>query len=48
MAPSQILAKVKTVGQKLGEQEDPFAPVDPKTVIALGAVSPDAVSDGNW
>jgi hypothetical protein len=47
-APSEILAKVKSVGTKLGAEEDSFVPVDPKTVIALGGVSPDAVTDGKW
>jgi len=32
----------------LGAEEDPFVPVDPKTVIALGGVSPAAVTDGKW
>ena len=48
LAPSEILAKVKSVGTKLGAEEDSFVPVDPKTVIALGGVSPDAVTDGKW
>lgn len=46
--PSEILTQVKTVGEKLGTEEDPFVPVDPNTVIALGGVSPDAVTDGKW
>jgi hypothetical protein len=48
LAPSQILAKVKTVGEKLGGEGDSFVPVDPKTVIALGNVNLDAVTDGKW
>ena len=48
LAASEILAKVESVGKKLGADEDPFVPVDPKTVIALGGVSPDAVTDGTW
>ncbi|MCH9736504.1 MAG: hypothetical protein K0U78_18440 [Actinomycetia bacterium] len=48
LGPSQILAKVKTVGEELGGQEDPFAPVDPKTVVVLGNVGADAVTDGKW
>jgi hypothetical protein len=48
LAPSEILARVKSVGKKLGAEEDPFVPVDPETVIALGGVSPDAVTDGKW
>jgi len=48
LAPSETLARVKSVGKKLGVEEDPFAPVDPKTVIALGGVSPHAVTDGKW
>ncbi|QZT64788.1 hypothetical protein [Mycolicibacterium austroafricanum] len=48
LAASDILAKVKTVGKKLSFEEDPFVPVDPKTVIAIGGVSPDEVTDGTW
>jgi len=48
LAPSETLARVKSVGKKLGVEEDPFVPVEPKTVIALGGVSPDAVTDGKW
>lgn len=49
LAPSQILAKVQTVGEKLGGGEDEtFAPVDPKTVITLGDAGSDAVTDGKW
>ena len=48
LAPSKILANVKSVGKKLGAEEDPFVPVDPKTVIPLGGVNPDAVTDGKW
>ena len=48
LAPSEILAQVKSVGKKLGAEENPFVPVDPETVIALGGVSPDAVTDGKW
>ena len=36
LAPSGILTEVKTVGDVLGDDEEPFAPVDPKTVIPLG------------
>jgi len=49
LAFSQILAKVKTVGEKLGGGEDePFVPVDPKTVITLGDAGSDAITDGKW
>jgi hypothetical protein len=48
LAPSKILANVKSVGKKLGAEDDPFAPVDQKTVITLAGVSPDAVTDGKW
>lgn len=48
LAASEILAKVETVGKKLGADEDPFVPVDPTTVIALSGVSPDKVTDGSW
>jgi hypothetical protein len=48
LAASDILNNVETVGTKLGAEEDPFVSVDPKTVIALGGVSPAAVTDGKW
>lgn len=48
LAASAILTKVKTVGEMFGEQQDPFVPVDPTTVVALGGVSPDPVTDGTW
>lgn len=48
LAASEILAKVKSVGNKLGAGEDSFAPVDPKTVITLAGASADAVTDGKW
>jgi hypothetical protein len=46
--PSNILSKVKTVGEKLGAEENPFVPVDPGTVIKLGGVTADVVTDGTW
>lgn len=48
LAPSTILSNVKSVGKKLGTKEDPFVPVDPKTVVTIGGVSPDVVPDGEW
>jgi len=48
LGPSQILAKVKTIGEELGGDEDSFEPVDPKTVVTLGDVGSDAVTDGKW
>jgi hypothetical protein len=48
LAPSEILTQVETVDKKLGIQEDPFVPVDLGTVIALGGVTPEVVTDGNW
>ncbi len=45
---SETLAKVKTVGEKLGGKENPFTAVDPKTVISLGDLNSDAVADGTW
>ncbi|MCX5042432.1 hypothetical protein OG921_04465 [Aldersonia sp. NBC_00410] len=48
LAPSKILSKVESVGKKLGTEEDPFVPVDPKTVVTIGGVSPDVVTDGKW
>ena len=48
LAASEILAKVKSVGEKLGAEEDPFVPVNPNNVIKLGGVSADIVTDGTW
>ncbi|MCB0932442.1 MAG: hypothetical protein KDB71_11150 [Mycobacterium sp.] len=48
LAPSKILSNVKSVGKKLGTKEDPFVPIDPKTVVTIGGVSPDVVPDGEW
>lgn len=48
LAPSEILTKVKAVGDVLGDGEEPFVPVDPKTVIPLGAPGMEKVSDGMW
>ncbi len=48
LAASETLAKVETVGEKLGEEQDPFVPVDPKTVVTLGDLHADTVADGTW
>ena len=48
LAPSGILTNVETAGKKLGFEEDPFVPVGPDKVIALGGVGSDAVTDGTW
>jgi hypothetical protein len=48
LAPSEILTQVKTVGKKLGTQDDPFFPVDLGTVITLGGIKPEVVADGKW
>jgi hypothetical protein len=48
LGTSEILARVKSVGEKLGTEQKPFVPVDPGTVIALGGASTDAVTDGTW
>ncbi|WP_407688538.1 hypothetical protein [Mycobacterium sp. HUMS_1102779] len=48
LAPSKILSNVKSVGKKLGTEEDSFVPVDPETVVTIGGVSPDVVADGEW
>lgn len=41
-----ILAKVKTVGEKLGGEEAPFVPVDP--AVIRWATSALTRTDGNW
>ncbi|BBZ33683.1 hypothetical protein [Mycolicibacterium confluentis] len=48
LAPSKILAKVTSVGEKLGVEEDPFVPVDPKTVVTISGAGPTPVTDGSW
>lgn len=48
VAASEILKNVKTVGEKLDLQQDPYVPVNPNTVIALKGASPDTVTDGTW
>lgn len=48
VAASETLARVKSVGDTLGIEESPFAPVDPKTVITIGGAGTDAVTDGTW
>ena len=42
------LANVTSVGKMLGVVEDPFVPVDPANVVALGVGGSDAVTDGKW
>ncbi|KUI42939.1 hypothetical protein AU198_07640 [Mycobacterium sp. GA-1199] len=48
LAASEIMTNVESVGKKLGAEEKPFTPVDPKTVITLGGTSPEVVADGQW
>ena len=48
LAASQVLARVESVGEKLGTEESPFVPVDSATVIALGGAGADVVTDGKW
>ena len=48
LAASPTLAKVKTVGDVLGENEEPFTPVDPATVIKLKDNGGDPVAPGTW
>lgn len=48
LAASDTLARVKSVGEKLGTEESPFVPVDSATVIELGGAGADVVTDGKW
>jgi hypothetical protein len=48
LAPSDVLSKVKSVGKVLDVEENPFVPIDPETVVTLGASSKDEVTDGVW
>ena len=48
LAASEILSEVKSVGNVLGLEDDPFVPVDPSKVVTLGAGGADVVADGTW
>lgn len=48
LAASEVLSRVKSVGEKLDIDDDPFVPVKPGTVIPIGGASADTVSDGTW
>lgn len=48
LAASDKLAAVKTVGTVLGEEDEPFTPVDPVTVVTLKDPSGDPVEPGAW
>ncbi len=48
LAASEVLSRVKSVGETLDIDDDPFVPVKPGTVIPIGGASADTVSDGTW
>lgn len=48
LAAAKVLKGIKSVGDVVGTEDDPFVPVDPKTVVALAGDSPVAVVDGQW
>ena len=48
IAASKTLAKVKPVGDLLGKEEQPYTPVDPKTVVQLKDDTADSVAPGTW
>lgn len=48
LEPPENLANVTSVGKMLGVVEDPFVPLDPANVVALGVGGSDAVTDGKW
>ena len=48
IAASETLARVKPVATFLDNDEQPFTPVDPATVVTLKDPSSDLVSDGAW
>jgi hypothetical protein len=45
---SDVLSKVVPVGEKLGEEPEPFTPVNPSTIVTLKDPQTDAVTDGDW
>ena len=48
LAASEVLSRVKSVGETLEIDDDPFVPVNPGTVIPIGGASADMVTDGTW
>lgn len=48
LTPSDALARVKTVGDVLSDQENAVIPVDPATVVTLKDAGGDTVADGDW
>lgn len=48
LAAPDALATVKTVGDVLGLEDEPFTPVEPTSVITLGGSGSDVVTDGQW
>ncbi|AKS31492.1 hypothetical protein [Mycolicibacterium goodii] len=48
LAASEVLSRVKSVGEKLEIDDDPFVPVKPGTVVPIGGASADTVTDGTW
>jgi hypothetical protein len=45
---SETLSKVKTVGDLLGKDDEPFSPIDPSTVIKLKDGGAATVAQGVW
>ena len=48
LAPTDTLAKVKSVGKLFGNVEKPFVAADPAKVITVKGSSGDTVTDGDW
>ncbi len=48
LAAGQALRTVRTVGEVLGDDDEPFTPVSPQTVVTLKDAGGDAVADGTW
>ena len=48
LAASEILAKVKTVDDILDVDDEPFVPVDPKSVVSLIDDYGDTVPVDDW
>ena len=48
LAASETLSKVKTVGDLLGKDDEPFNPIDPSTVIKLKDGGAATVATGVW
>ncbi len=48
LAPTDVMTRVKSVGEQLGNEDKPFVAVDPNAVVTLKGAGGDSVADGDW